>query len=282
MPSFILSKRALLIMQLVLILAFFSGCETIPVKEGPGTLKILVADAPFPLENIEEASVVIYKVELRTASDTSGNPFEVIMEDTMAFNLLELRNGVIADLLETEIASGSYDLIRLYIDSASIALTDGSAYGIKIPGGKATRLKLFVKPSLTIEEGQASEVMLDFNLAKSFVVLGNPKTPAGIKGFIFKPVVRAINLSYAGTLEGYITDAGNEALKHAEVWIEAADTIVSIAYSDADGYYAIPGIMEGNYEFYATSENYDTVMVEGIEIIAAKVTSQNAVLTPLE
>ena len=42
---------------------------------------------------------------------------------------------------------------------------------------------------VTVESGQDVSLTLDFDVSKSFVVQGNPNTPAGIKGFLMKPTV---------------------------------------------------------------------------------------------
>jgi len=260
-------------------LLIFGGCQV--TEESHGTLKVSITDAPFPIEIIEEANVTITKVEVRMKSDTSDATFTTLMEESRDINLLDLRNGVVSELLEMEMPAGTYDLIRVYVENASLKIIDGETYEVKVPSGSQTGIKIFIQPELRIEGGLTSEVLLDFNLEKSFVVRGNPMTPAGIKGFNFKPVIRAVNNSTAGSVEGMVSDTASAVLANAAVWI-AQDSTIASAFTDSTGYYAIPGIPEGFYSLYSSKENYDTVMYENVEIVAGNRIDMDFVLTPTE
>ncbi|MDT8402714.1 MAG: DUF4382 domain-containing protein [Bacteroidales bacterium] len=251
------------------------------IDDNSGTLRISITDDPFPVEFIEEANVVITKVEIREKDDHNGYPFITLLEDTLEFNLLELRNSVTAELLETDIPVGEYDLIRLYVDEASIVIKDHGTYDLKVPSGAQTGIKLFIEPAIMVEGGLTTDLLLDFNLEKSFILKGNMHSPAGINGFNFKPVIRAVNNSTAGTVQGIVSDTAALALKDVSVWI-MADTTVSTAYTDTTGFYALPGIPEGIYSLYATKENYDTLMYDNVVVRAANLTIQDFKLTPKE
>lgn len=106
-------------------------------------------------------------------------------------------------------------------------------------------------------------------------------SPAGINGFNFKPVIRAINNSTAGTVKGTVSDTASVVLENASVWIKA-DTTIATAYTDSTGFYALPGIPEGTYYLYSTKENYDTLMYDNVVVKAANLTVKDFVLTPKE
>lgn len=271
--------RLILTAMIGLALIYFVSCQKNERNDNHGTLRVSITDDPFPIEFIDEANITITKVEIRMKDDNDGNPFITILEDTLELNLLELRNGVMAELLELEMPIGSYDLIRFYIDNASISVKDFGYYDLKVPSGSQTGIKVFINPDLRIEGGLTSELLLDFNLDKSFVLKGNMDTPAGIKGFNFKPVIRAVNNSTAGTVKGIVSDTASAILPNAEVWI-MQDTTIATAYTDSSGFYAIPGIPQGFYSLYSTKENYDTVMFSDIEIVAANFTVKDFELTP--
>lgn len=272
------NTRNILIGLLGAVLLLFSSCQK-DDQDKYGTLKVSITDDPFPIDFIDEANVTIIKVEIRMKNDTSGNSYMTLMEDTLEYNLLDLRNGVIAELLELEIPVGSYDLIRLYVDKASISIKEGDTYELKVPSGSQTGIKVFVNPAIQIEGGLTSELLLDFNLDKSFVLKGNLNTPAGINGFNFKPVIRAVNISTSGTLEGIVSDTSLLALENASVWI-MQDSTIATAYTDSTGFYAMPGILAGVYTLYSTKESHDTVMFSDVEIIAANRKTMDIILTP--
>ena len=262
-------------------LLFFGGCQEFiynPTGE-TGRLVLKVTDAPFPIDLIEEASVTITRVEIRSKNDTMGYPFLTVFEGNREFNLLELRNGITGELANVEIPAGEYDLVRLYVDHASITVKEQDTYSVKVPSGQETGIKIFIEPGLTVMGGLTSEVLLDFNLEKSFVLQGNMNTPAGIKGFIFKPVIRAVNTTRAGVVQGVVMDADSAMLENVSVWIET-DTVVSSAFTDAEGYYAMPGIPAGTYSMSAVKEGFDTVTVPEVMIVAGNLTNQDFILEP--
>ena len=258
-----------------------SACdEIINDNDESGRLVVKVTDDPFPITNVESATVTIIKVEIRKAGDgiPDGNPFIVVSEDTMTFNLLELRNGIVEEMLDIELPQGKYDLVRLYVYQASLKIKDGDTYDVKVSSGQQTGIKIFIRPGITVEGGLTSELLLDFDLSRSFVMTGNHHNSSGINGFIFKPVIRAVNLSTTGRIEGLVTDTEKVILPDAQVWVEQ-DTIVSTAYTDDSGYYAFIGIPAGTYSLYATKESYDTVSYSDITVTAGNRTVRNFELT---
>jgi hypothetical protein len=235
---------------------------------------------------IESATVNITKVEIRKVGDGEEDGYPYIElplpDDSNGFNLLELRNGVTADLVDMGIEPGNYDLIRLYVDEAELKVKEGGEYKVKVPSGQQTGIKIFMEPALKVVSELTTEVVLDFNLEKSFVLKGNANTPAGIKGFNFKPVVKALNKTTEGTLAGEVFDADTDALlPGVSVWIEQEETLIASASTDEQGYYAIPGTAAGFYEVIAASEGFYNDTVEGVEIVEGNLTVQDFILTPI-
>jgi (2Fe-2S) ferredoxin len=48
-------------------------------------------------------------------------------------------------------------------------------------------------------------LVVDFDVSESFVIQGNPQTPAGIHGMLFKPTLRVVVMDVAGTISGTVT-----------------------------------------------------------------------------
>lgn len=257
---------------------------TLPGAE-EGKLNIELTDAPIDLDLVEEANVTISKIEIRKdlegqESDT-GNPFIKLYDSTETYNLLDLRNGVTETLVDMEVPVGEYDLIRMYVDSANLTLSNGDSYDVKVPSGKQTGIKIFIEPAIQVEGGLTSNLLLDFDISKSFILKGNLNTPAGVKGFNFKPVIRAVNKTTAGQISGMVTDTSEASVEDATVWIEQ-DTVVATTYSDSTGGYAILGVEEDSYDLFAAKEGYDTLMVENVEVIPGNETTQNLELMPAD
>jgi hypothetical protein len=255
---------------------FLFGCEKSVENSAMGKLSIELTDTPFPIKLVSEANVTINMIEVRKVqAESAGNPFLVLSEDEFSYNLLDLQNGLTADLVEIEVPAGEYDLIRLYVSSAEIKLTDKTVYDLELPSGDETGIKTFIKPSINVVGGLTTELVLDFDVSQSFVVQGDPFTPDGINGFTFKPVIRVANKSTTGSIKGKVTDTTPTALEAAEVWIEDNGNIFK-TFSDDEGLYTLSFIPAGTYTINATKSTvdveYETVSIENVEVMAGNAT----------
>ncbi|WP_339739779.1 DUF4382 domain-containing protein [uncultured Sunxiuqinia sp.] len=277
-----------LILMLGLIVGFAVSCtndeDLSKNPDGKGTVSFLVTDAPFPTDLVAEANVTIDKIEIRKADesegeDSEGSTFVIVSEETMEFNLLDLRNGVTAELTNVELDAGSYDQIRLHVVDASVVLSDeaSTTFDLKIPSGSSSGLKIKIKDGLIVQDGGFSTVLLDFDVSQSFVVQGNPLTKAGIKGFIFKPVIRAVVEEATGSIEGHITVGDSLAIGSATVEFYEMDSLITSALTDSTGFYAAIGLSLGEYDLKVLADGY----VEAEEEVVA-VTSTNAVVVDFE
>lgn len=263
-----------------LLILSLMGCEKVVEKnDTQGTLIIRLTDTPFPIHLIDQAKVTINKIEIREPdADSEEGPYMVLFEaetaeEELEYDLLELQNGVTADLVQLEVPEGVYDLVRLYVSHAEIIVMDENdqpiPFNLKVPSGPQSGIKIFIDPAIIVVGGLTEELLLDFDASRSFVVQGNPETPAGIKGFHFKPVVRAINVSVAGQIAGKVTNSSLEPIEGAVVWIgeTGIENAVYKAYTDSDGQYKLIGVAAGKYTVYATKEgeNYNTA--ESLDVI---------------
>ena len=106
-------------------------------------------------------------------------------------------------------------------------------------------------------------------------------TPAGIKGFHFKPVIRAANNSTAGSVEGVVVDADDVVMEGVSVWIEQ-DEVIASTLTETNGYYSMLGIPAGLYNLFAAIEGFETDTIENVQIVEGNLTVQNFQLTPTE
>jgi len=267
-----------LISALVAVALILTGCSKIQNNNSPGKLIVKVTDDQFRIDYVTSATVKITKIEIRKAGVQTENPFIVLSTDTLSFDLINLRNGITSELLNLDIPQGNYNLIRLYVEEAGLKIKDQTTeYKVKVPSGQQTGIKVFINPPLVVDGGLTSELLLDIDLSKSFVLRGDLNHSAGINGFIFKPVIRAVNNTTAGRLEGMVTDTAKVKIKEASVWVKQ-DTIVANTIADTLGHYAIIGIPAGTYSVFAAKDNYDTVKVDGVKIIEGNRTILNFVL----
>ncbi len=258
--------------------AVFMGCESLwdgSEDKDTGTLTVLLTDAPFPADLVAEANVTIDSLSIREKGGGDGDPFLTLSTDQRTFNLLDLRNEATEALAELDIPIGTYNLLRLYISDADVVLNSGETFPLDVPSGDESGLKLFIRPDLLVGTDDRVEILLDIDVSKSFVVQGQPEN---ITGFTFKPVVRVVNNTAAGSVKGQVTDANGDKVIGAQV-SALLDTVITHTFTESTGAYALIGLLEDTYTLSATAAGYDTVSVSGIEITAGKQINQNFQLT---
>lgn len=274
-------RKSLPIIPLIGVILFFQSCNK--SDENQGVLNVFITDAPFPVDLVEEANIVINQIRIRSAeneNEADGENFITIVEQSIKLNLLELRNGLVGQVASTELPQGAYDHLRLHITDAEIILKNGDQYSLKVPSGSTSGLKVVVDPPIEIVGGLTSELILDFDVSKSFVLQGNMDTPAGIKGFIFKPVIRAANNSTSGVVAGNVANSVDFGLYNAKIWLEK-DTILTTAFTDSSGNFAILGVPADVYSAFSTKEGFDTTFYNDVEVIPANQTVVNFQLDSL-
>lgn len=274
-----MNVRNLIMLAVLFVGMLFTSCQKEHSKESlSGKLKIQLTDAPFPSDLVAEANVTINKIEIRKANENEENPYVTISEKEMSFNLLDLTNGVTAGLVDLDIKAGSYDLIRMHVSESNIVLSDGTVHNLKIPSGSKSGIKIFVDPSIEISGAKTTEILLDFDVSRSFKVQGNINSPKGIKGFIFKPVIKASNLSTTGSITGNVLDASDEAIDGVQIsLIDENDAVYTTTFTD-NGAYEILGVKAGTYKVEFSKNAYQTTTIENIEVTSGKATVQDAKL----
>ncbi len=277
-----LIKNGLMFLAGILILATSCTQTDDSGNGGKGKVVLSMTDAPFPVSFVDKTLVTIDKIEIRSTvaatattedSDNSALYTVLYQGEGKKYDLLDLQNGITTELLSMNIEAGSYDLIRMHVTEASVLLKDGTNFNLKIPSGTSSGLKIKITPNLVIESGVESEVILDFDVSKSFVVQGNVMAKNGIKGFLFKPVLRAVCQKYSGIVAGKVFENATTAIAEAHVQIIAADTILSSALTDSNGAYTMIGLPSGTYTVVCEKDGYSAVTVDPVVVKAREKTT---------
>lgn len=270
----------------------FLGCSEDGSDNGNGgamgRMTVQLTDAPFPFDLVAQANVTIFKVDARLkgndgdGSTEDGSNFVVLMEEEIPVDLLGLTGGITEELVDIDVPVGTYDLIRVYVKGIDVVLTDGRSFDLKVPSGEQSGIKIFIDPGITVATGLSTDLLLDFDVSRSFIAKGNIDTVAGITGFNFTPVIKASNLSTAGTLSGTVTSSdGENSLPLEAVQITVLDgqgEPVTSAATNAEGQYAILGLEAGPYKVSTSLNGYLDSEPVDVEIVAANTTTQDFVL----
>lgn len=234
--------------------------------EGETALRVLLTDAPS--DYIAAAEVDIGAVELLGGSE---GPLLLSEDGTNGMvNLLELQNEATMILADTDVQADTYTQLRLVVEEASVTLADGYEFNdltttrsLTVPSGAETGIKL----NLSAGDGDESSgglqlapgemvLVLDFDVNQSFVLQGNPETPAGLNGVIFTPTLRVVVDDVAGSISGsVITDVAGLVLEGMVVRAEPTDgttlepfqSETATALVDDEGNYTIRYLVPGEY-----------------------------------
>lgn len=290
-------KIKLLSPFIILTLLFFSSCsEDLNTASDTGRLTVQLTDAPFPYDLISEANITIFKIEARlqegsmeeedTEEQENGNSFIVLSEEEREVNLIELVNGLTETIVDIDVPVGSYDLIRIYVKGVNVVLTNGTKFDLKVPSGEQTGIKVFIDPSILVSGEVSADLLLDFDVSRSFIPKGNSKDVTGIIGFNFKPVIKASNLTTAGTLSGLVSafeDEESIGLEGATITVFETGTLdpIMTAPTDDNGNYTIMGLTAGSYDVMVELEGYEVQTAEEVTIVAGNKTIQDFDLVPV-
>ncbi len=232
---------------------------------GPAMLSVLLTDAPS--DYIASAMVDIGEVILVPAGD--GDHIVLSEDGTEDYvNLLELQGAATTSIANAEIEAGEYSQLRLIVEAAKVELAEGYEFrdgstemDLKVPSGAQTGIKLNLSDAegegpLLIGGGE-SVLVLDFDVNRSFVIQGNPETPAGIKGVLFKPTIRVTGRDVAASISGTVSTLIDDLdLSGLTVTAEPADggategyqTMAGTALTADDGSYTIFFLVPGSYD----------------------------------
>jgi len=162
-------------------------------------MKLSVSDAP--VDGATHVVVVFTAVEL---TGNSGNPVTITLPSPMSIDLMTQSGTASAVLFDQPIPAGSYGQIRLMVmadgsaNNSYMDMADGSKFGLRIPSGAETGLKLV--SGFTVPSSGVVDYTVDFDLRKSITC-----PPGQAPACILKPTLRLVDNTSVGNIQGQIT-----------------------------------------------------------------------------
>ncbi|MCB2406399.1 DUF4382 domain-containing protein [Hymenobacter lucidus] len=260
-----------------------AGCSKDNSSDNSGNAKLEVrlTDAPGDFSRVS-LDVQQIEVHLKDANDPTG--WQFLPFTPQAINVLDYVNGRSALLVSTDFAAGDLKEIRLILGPNNTVTTrDGEVYTLKTPSGQTSGVKLKLD-KVTLRQGEAFQLLLDFDVAKSIVERGNWKAGNDKKErFLLKPVIRLVAQDVAGGLYGQVTPAAAlPQILAIRSSLTVADTFSTSA--DATGAFKLQALPAGTYrvELYPTTtapaneSAYKPVTVNGVVVTNNRATDLGA------
>jgi hypothetical protein len=188
--------------------ALACGSDSGLTGQGRGTMQVYLTDAPFPTDSVSRVDIYVVRVDAKLAEADSAEAARGVSDDSASVNgwvtlatpkakleLLALRNGISTLLGSANVAEGSYRSFRLVIDpsQSSVTLKNGtvltstSSPSIVFPSAARSGIKIQMPKPIAVAAGDTTPVLVDFDVAESFVLRGNSLAQNGL---LFKPVIR--------------------------------------------------------------------------------------------
>jgi hypothetical protein len=246
---------------------------------------LIATDAPFSFDNVSSAKLIIDKIEAKSANSVVTS----ILKAPVGLDVVTLKNGLVAAMVDINLPPGEYDELRLYISSATVDLKEGNHFNLTVPSGASSGLKVFISPAVKITTQASTDILLDFDLARSFVPQGNTKSSNGITCFNFKPVLRAANMTTAGTISGKVmSDNGTPSatddvnLAGAVAKVSQNSEVVATAVTDTMGNFKMIGLPAGSYSLEVSSEGFNDSSSNNVSVTAGNISNSGTTLLNLK
>ncbi len=246
--------------------ALLAGCGGGGGSEGGVTGKLSLSLTDAAVDGLKAVYVTIDRVQVHLGG-SEGQPgnWRTVSDvgNGRTYNLLELVNGVRTELGLTDLEAGRYTQMRLILGRvpdggvnvlsrrhpfANYVITaEDAVHELKVPSGSQTGIKIV--HGFTIEENETTELVLDFDAARSVV-------RAGASGnWLLKPTIKVLELLDYAIVRGVVT-GGSEGLAGVRVSAQRYDstddrlTAQAATVSDAEGKFALI-LPPGDYSIVA-------------------------------
>ncbi|MEO9586076.1 MULTISPECIES: DUF4382 domain-containing protein [Marinobacter] len=155
-----------------------------------GSVSVGLTDAP--VDSAQQVNIEVTALVLQP-SDGERRRFE--LELPAPVNLLDLQGGSFESLVtDEEVPAGNYNWMRIELgDDNTVLLDDGSSHILTTPSARGVQTSGFTVPA-----GGEVSLTIDFDVRKSLV------NPVGQDSYRLKPVLRLVDNSEVGTIEGTV------------------------------------------------------------------------------
>jgi hypothetical protein len=233
-----------------------------------GTVRLALTDAPSC--GYDHVYVTVERVRMHKsdgAGDSEGGWEEIVLATPKRLDLLELTNGTLEELGQTDVPAGTYSQIRLVLAANSganplansVHPTGGTEVPLKTPSAQQSGLKL--KAKFEVEADGLADLVLDFDACRSIVTAG------GSGGYNLKPVLSLSKRLQTG-IQGYVSTTMTLNGTTVSVSAQQNGVVMRSTVPDTTGKFVLPFLAAGNYDVVITSEGRATAVLTSVPVTA--------------
>ena len=250
---------------------------TPPPAVGMGTLRVALTDAPAC--GFDHVYVTVDRVRVHmsaSANDNDAGWSEVIVNPSQRIDLLDLTNGVLAELGQTPLPAGLYTQVRLVLRpngagalANAVVPTGGSEVALDTPSATQSGLKLI--NNFTVLPNTLVDLLLDFDACRSIVRKGNG-------GFNLKPVIAVIPRTTTAVI-GVV----DPALAGVTISAQKAGVVVRSTLANANGAFVLSGLdpAQSPFDIVFTAAGRSTAVIAAVPVVSANSTSVSTTAQPI-
>lgn len=189
-------------------------CETYVTARGSNLTRTYITDSPFPYYRVARVDLYVVSVAASLSPDTSSSStsFVTLATPNKAINVLELQNGLHAELGAVALPAGSITAVRMIIDTdlSSVTLKNGAVLRSNTTPGidwqsSAGRpvLNALVAEQINVPL-EGGIIVIDYDVGQAFIPKRELDPTSTDSGFVFSPVLRAVDAQRSGWIHGVV------------------------------------------------------------------------------
>ena len=231
-----------------LISSLFMFCsKTGPGERGQANLQVSLTDDPG---NFDAVYIDVQDILVNLTGNPDNGWQSLPNVKKGMYELLSLAGGHDTLLADGAMPAGRLYQLRLVLGTENYVKVDSELIRMNLLPDEQGGLSLKVQQYLG--NGSSFKVLLDFDVAKSVVVIDSAT-------YNLKPTIRTVFESVGGGISGFVRPSDFRTWVYA---IQGSDTIVS-TFTGQDGGFLIRGIAEGSYSIVfnpSDSLHRDTIL----------------------
>ena len=261
--------------------ALLSACGGSGGDASTGSLRMAVTDAPAC--GYDHVYVTVNAVKFHQNPDAGDSDVGwqtlALSGTPQRIDLLDLRNGLLQELGQTILPTGTYTQMRLVLAPngaapyANAAVpTGGTETALTTPSAQSSGLKLATR--FTVASGQLTDLVLDIDACKSIVT-------AGQSGRLnLKPVMSVFPRVLTGmAVDGYVSNAS----PYTSVSLQLNGQVVRSTVPNAQGYFALPYLPNTGttYDLVIAGPDRVTQVLRSVPVLNTDITHVSTASNPV-